>query len=147
MDLFRKCIIKGKHKIAPTDTTALTGPEPPDKPGAAIDEILATRTSKTHEAVRLAFAFAYRHRPELLLSAARRLLAVKCRATHTTSNIRWRFSRTSTGLVPAGGRTPWPRLSSRSGGATDPIMREWNRCGKRFGRCDNVGPDFLWTIP
>ena len=77
MDLFRKCIIKGKHLVAPTDITALTGPEPPDKPDAAVDEILATRTAKPHEAVRLAFAFAHRHRPELLLSAARRLLPVK----------------------------------------------------------------------
>jgi hypothetical protein len=77
MDLFRKCIIKGKHLVNPTDITALTGPEPPDKPAAAIDEILATRTAKPNEAVRLTFAFAQRHRPELLLSAARRLLPLK----------------------------------------------------------------------
>jgi hypothetical protein len=77
MDLFRKCIIEGKHLVTSTDITALTGPEPPDKPGTAIDEILATRTAKPQEAVRLAFAFAHRHRPELLLSAARRLLPVK----------------------------------------------------------------------
>src|SRR5262249_27323300 len=77
MDLFRKCIIKGKHLVPPTDITALTGPKPPDKPEAVIDQILATRTDKPHEAGRLAFAFAQRHRPELLLSAARRLLPVK----------------------------------------------------------------------
>lgn len=77
MDLFRKCIIKGRHLVAATDITALTGPEPPDKPAAAVDEILATRTAKPHEAVRLTFAFAHRYPPELLVSAARRLLPVK----------------------------------------------------------------------
>jgi hypothetical protein len=77
MDLFRKCIIKGKHLVTPMDITALTGPEPPDKPEAVIDQILATRTDTPHEAGQLAFAFAHRHRPELLLSAARRLLPMK----------------------------------------------------------------------
>ena len=77
MDLFRKCIIQEKHLVTPTDITALTGPEPPDKPEAVIDQILAMRTDKPHEAGRLAFAFPNRHRPELLLSAARWLLPVK----------------------------------------------------------------------
>jgi hypothetical protein len=77
MGLFRECIVKGKHLVAPTDITALTGPEPPDKPDAAVDEILATRTAKPHEAGRLAFAFAQRHRPELLLRPAQRLLTRK----------------------------------------------------------------------
>jgi hypothetical protein len=77
MDLFRKRIIQGKHLVTPTDITALTGSEPPDKPEAVIDQVLATRTDKPHEAGRLAFAFAHRHRPDLLLSAARRLLPVK----------------------------------------------------------------------
>jgi hypothetical protein len=77
MDKFRRCIIDGKHLVTPTDIMAITGPKPPEKPEAAIDEILATRTAKPHEAARLAFAFAQRHRPELLLAAARRLLPVK----------------------------------------------------------------------
>jgi hypothetical protein len=77
MNLFRKCIIQGKHLVTPTDITALTGPEPLEKPEAVIDQILAMRTDKPHEASQLAFAFAHRHRPELLLSAARRLLPVK----------------------------------------------------------------------
>jgi hypothetical protein len=77
MDLFRKGIIKGKHLVAPTDITALTSPEPRDEPDAAIDEILATRTAQPLEAARLAFGFTQRHRPELLLSAARRLIPVK----------------------------------------------------------------------
>jgi hypothetical protein len=77
MDLYRKGIIRGKHLVAPVDITALTGPVLPDKPEAVIDQILATRTDKPHEAGRLAFAFAHRHHPELLLSAARRLLPVK----------------------------------------------------------------------
>src|SRR5262249_44676441 len=68
---------QGKHLVDPTDITALTGLPLPDKPEAAIDEILATRTAKPHEAGRLAFAFAHRHRPEPLLRAARRLISVK----------------------------------------------------------------------
>jgi hypothetical protein len=77
MDLFRKCVVKGNHLVALTDITALTGPQPPDKPDAAVDEILATRTTKPHEAGHLAFAFAHRHHPELLLRPARRLLPRK----------------------------------------------------------------------
>jgi hypothetical protein len=77
MDLFRKEIIKGEHLVAPVDITVLTGPELPDNPESVVNEILATRTAKPHEAGRLAFAFAQRHRPELLLRAARPLLPVK----------------------------------------------------------------------
>jgi hypothetical protein len=77
MDLYRRGIVKGKHLVDPRDITALTGAKLPDKPEAAIDEILATRTAKPHEAGRLAFAFAQRHRPEPLLRAARRLLPAK----------------------------------------------------------------------
>jgi hypothetical protein len=77
MDLYRTGVIRGKHLVAPMDITALAGPEPPDKPQAAIDEILATRTAKPNAAARLAFAFAQRYRPELLLRPARRLLPVK----------------------------------------------------------------------
>src|SRR5262249_24268485 len=77
MDLYRKGIVRGKHLAARTDTRALTGRELPDKPEAAVDEILAPRTDKPHEAARLAFAFAKRHRPELLLRPARRLLPLK----------------------------------------------------------------------
>src|SRR5262245_15535207 len=77
MDLYRRGIAKGNHLADPVDITALTGAELPDKPEAAIDEILATRTARPHEAGRLAFAFAQRHRPEPLLRAARRLLPGK----------------------------------------------------------------------
>jgi len=77
MGLFRECVVKGKHLVAPKEITALAGPEPPDKPDAAIDEILATRTEKPHEAALLTFAFAQRHRPELLLRRARQLLPMK----------------------------------------------------------------------
>jgi hypothetical protein len=54
-----------------------TGAKLPERPEAAVDTILATRTAQPHEAARLAFAFAQRHRPEPLLRAARRLMPVK----------------------------------------------------------------------
>jgi hypothetical protein len=77
MDLYRQGIVKEKTLANPTDITALVGSPLPDKPDSAIDEILATRSGKPHDAARLAFAFAQRHRPEPLLRAARRLLPLK----------------------------------------------------------------------
>jgi hypothetical protein len=77
MDLYRKGVIKGKCLVNPVDITALTGAKLPEQPEAAIDAILATRTAQPHEAARLTFAFAQRHRPEPLLRAARRLLPTK----------------------------------------------------------------------
>ena len=77
MDLFRKCIINGKHLVAPTDITSLTGANLPGRPADAIDAILATRTEKPQEAARMAFSFAQQQSPEPLLHAARRLMPVK----------------------------------------------------------------------
>ena len=77
MDLYRQGILKGKHLAEPVDIVRLTGAKLPDKPEAAIDEILATRTAKPRDASRLAFAFAQHHRIEVLLSAARSLLPSK----------------------------------------------------------------------
>ncbi len=74
MDLFRQTRAKN---LVMTDITALTGVPLPDKAVAAIDEILATRTDKPHEAGQLAFAFARDFPVESLLRAARRLLPVK----------------------------------------------------------------------
>lgn len=75
MDLYRQS--RRKDLTRPTDITALTGAELPDQPADAIEAILATRTTKPHEASLQAFAFARRHRPELLLRSARRLLPAK----------------------------------------------------------------------
>ena len=77
LNLYRQGIIRGKCLVRPVDITALTGAELPERPEAAIDTILATRTAQPHEAARLAFAFAQRHRPEPLLRAANRLIPVK----------------------------------------------------------------------
>jgi hypothetical protein len=77
LDLYRKGVISGKCLVRPVDITALTGAKLPDRPEAAVDTILATRTAQPQEAARLAFAFAQRHRPEPLLRAARRLMPVK----------------------------------------------------------------------
>jgi hypothetical protein len=77
LNLYRQGIIRGKCLVRPVDITALTGAELPERPEAAIDTILATRTAQPHEAARLAFAFAQRYRPEPLLRAARRLMPVK----------------------------------------------------------------------
>jgi hypothetical protein len=59
------------------DITNLVAPKLPDQPDAAVEEILATRTERPHRAALLAFALARHGRPETLLHAARRLLAVK----------------------------------------------------------------------
>jgi hypothetical protein len=75
MDLFRNS--RQKDLTRPTDITLLTGAKLPDQAADAIGAILATRTDEPYEAGRLSFAFAERHRPELLLDAARRLLPVK----------------------------------------------------------------------
>jgi hypothetical protein len=77
LDLYRKGVISSKCLVRPMDITALTGAELPERPEAAVDAILATRTAQPHEAARLAFAFAERHHPEPLLRAARRLMPVK----------------------------------------------------------------------
>jgi hypothetical protein len=77
LDLYRKEVIRGNCLVRPVDITALTGAKLPERPEAAIDTILATRTAQPQEAARLAFAFAQRHRPEPLLRAARRLMPVK----------------------------------------------------------------------
>jgi hypothetical protein len=77
LDLFRKGVIAGKCLVRPVDITALTGAQLPEQSEAAIDAILATRTAQPHEAARLAFAFAQRHRPKPLLRAASRLIPVK----------------------------------------------------------------------
>ena len=77
MDLYRQEITKSKHLVEAVDITQLKGAKLPDKPEAAIDEILATRTAKPRDASRLAFAFAQRHPIEPLLRAARCLLPLK----------------------------------------------------------------------
>jgi hypothetical protein len=76
MDLYRQSR-KTKLLKGPTDITALIGAKVSDRPEAAIDAILATRTKQPREAAGLAFAFAKRHRVEPLLRAARRLLPMK----------------------------------------------------------------------
>lgn len=76
MDLYRKSRKKNLLKDA-ADITALTGAKLPDKPEAAIDAILATRTANPQEASRLAFAFAQRYPTGPLLQAARTLLPTK----------------------------------------------------------------------
>lgn len=78
MDLYRKS--RAKDIPAVTDITALTGKELLQKPEAAINEVLATRTDSPHEAGRLAFALARNNGVEPLLRAARRLLPMKASA-------------------------------------------------------------------
>jgi hypothetical protein len=77
MPLYRNLSIKKKLLTPEIDVTRLRGDKVPEKPEAAIDAILATRSEKPHEAGRLAFAFAQQHQTEPLLRAARRLLAKK----------------------------------------------------------------------
>jgi hypothetical protein len=74
-DMYRKS--RRKDINTSMEIAALMGAEIPDKPAAAIDAILATRTADPHEAGRLAFTFAQRHRPAPLLCAARRLVPTK----------------------------------------------------------------------
>ncbi len=77
MPLYRNLSIKKKLLISGIDLTGLSGDEIPDRPEAAIDAILATRTATPHQAGRLAFAFVQRHQVGPLLSAARRLVVRK----------------------------------------------------------------------
>jgi hypothetical protein len=77
MNLHRQGIVSSKHLVDPVDIIELTGATLPDKPEAAIDEILSTRTAKPKDASRLAFAFAQHHQVDALLSAARSLLPSK----------------------------------------------------------------------
>jgi hypothetical protein len=77
MHLFRSGIVKSKHLAEVLDITQLTGARLPERPEAAIDEILAIRTARPQEASRLAFAFAQRHPVEPLRRAACRLLPSK----------------------------------------------------------------------
>jgi hypothetical protein len=77
LDLFRKGVVRGKCLVGPVDITDLTGAKLPERPEAAVDAILATRTAQPQEAARMAFAFAQGHSPEPLLRSARRLLPTK----------------------------------------------------------------------
>lgn len=78
MSLYRDLTKNKKLLNEEIRITALGGAELPASPEAAIDQILASRTTKPLEAARLAFAFEQRHGgDEPLLQAARRLLPLK----------------------------------------------------------------------
>lgn len=78
MNLYRELTKNKKLLNEEIKITGLAGAELPASPEAAIEEILASRTTKPLEAARLAFAFEHRHGgDEPLLQAARRLLPVK----------------------------------------------------------------------
>jgi hypothetical protein len=78
MHMFRQ-LIRNKNQLDGTiDIARLTGAALPVADAAAIDEILATRTSRPHHAARMAFGLAQRPRaPEQLVRAARELLPLK----------------------------------------------------------------------